>query len=321
MLLAIAFDQAHRIPVAELAPKLLLEQLGVAGDHVVGRAQDAAGRAVVLLERDHFQIGPILRQALKIGDGRAAPAVDALVVVAHRGEQAAPAWVFVADQQLEQLVLHRVGVLVLIDQHMAKAALPLGARLFVAQQQLQGQADQVVEIDRLVSRQPVLVELHHPCRDLLVGVLGDGHRGLAVQPLVLPQADGPLPLPRQLVVARAPSLAQHAHHIVGIQDRVLLLQADLDAVLAQDAHAQAVEGADRQVLGSARADQALGTLAHLLRRFVGEGDRGDLLRCQAGLQQAGDLVHDHPGLARPGASQHQARPREVVNSLQLGGVE
>ena len=79
--------------------------------------------------------------------------------------------------------------------------------------------------------------------------------------------------------------------------------------LAQDAHAERVEGADDQVLRGARPDQRLRALAHLLRRLVREGDRGDLPRRVAGLQQPRDLVRDHAGLARAGAGQHQARAR------------
>ena len=126
VLLAVAFEHAHRLAVAQRAPQLLLEQLRVAGDHVVGRAQDVAGGAVVLLQRDQLQPGKVLRQPPQVVDGGAAPAVDALVVVAHRGEQAVAAFVRVFDQRLQQLVLHRVGVLDFVDQHVVELLLPLG---------------------------------------------------------------------------------------------------------------------------------------------------------------------------------------------------
>jgi hypothetical protein len=57
VLLAVALEHAHRLAVAELAPQLLLEELRVLRDHRVGRAQDVAGAAVVLLQRDDLQRG------------------------------------------------------------------------------------------------------------------------------------------------------------------------------------------------------------------------------------------------------------------------
>ena len=321
VLFAVAFDQSNRFTGAVFAPQLFLEQFGVAGDHVVGRAQDVAGGPVVLLQRDHLQAGPVFGQSAQVGDGRAAPAVDRLVVIAHRREATGALRVRVTDQQLEQLVLHRVGVLVLVHQHMPEPCLPLGSRGLVALQQLQRQADQVVEIHRLVGRQPLFIQLHHPGRHLLVGVLGGSQRSVAVQALVLPQADGPLPLTRQLVVGGRAGVAHHAHHVVAVQNREPGLEPHGGPVFAQDAHAQAVEGADCQVFGGAPAHQALGPLAHLLRGLVGEGDRRDLLGRQPGLQQPRDLVHDHPRLARARAGQHQTRPVQVVHGLQLRGVE
>jgi hypothetical protein len=83
VLLAVALDHPHRLALAQVAPQLLREQLGVQADHLVGRAQDGAGGAVVLLQLDDLQAGEVLGQALEVLDRGAAPAVDALVVVAH----------------------------------------------------------------------------------------------------------------------------------------------------------------------------------------------------------------------------------------------
>jgi hypothetical protein len=83
----------------------------------------------------------------------------------------------------------------------------------------------------------------------------------------------------------------------------------------------AVEGADHQVLGRARAHQRLGALAHLLRGLVGEGDGGDLLRRQAACSSRAILCTMTRVLPEPGAGQHQAGAGQVVHRLQLGGVE
>jgi hypothetical protein len=316
VLLAVALHHLHRIALAKFAPQLLLEDLGVLRDHVVGRAQDGAGGAVVLLQRDDLQAGVILREALEVVDGGAAPAVDALVVVAHGRERRV-----LAHQGLEQLVLHGVGVLVLVDQQMTERVLPLLPGLAVGGQQLERQADQVVEVHGLVGVQALLVALHH---------LGGGefeivfrHSGglRGVQPLVLPQADRPLPAAGGLGVGGTAGIAQHTQHVVAVEDGEVLLQTQARAVGAQHAHAQRVEGADHQVPGRTPAHQRLGALAHLGRGLVGERDGGDLLGLQPRLQQLGDLVHDDPRLARPGPGQHQAGAAQMVHGLGLGRVE
>jgi hypothetical protein len=138
------------------------------------------------------------------------------------------------------------------------------------------QADEVVEIDRLVGREPLLVALHDARGDAIV-IVGRGAFGLcAVQALVLPQADRPLPAARERIVRAAARVLQDREHVVAVEDAELRLQSQPLALAAQDAHAQRMEGADDEVLGRARADQLLGALAHLGGGLVGEGDRGDL---------------------------------------------
>ena len=316
MFFAVRLDQRHRLAIAELAPQLLLEDLRVAGDDVVGRAQDRSGAAVVLLERNHLQLRIVDRQALQVVDRRAAPAVDALIVVAHGGEHRA-----LADQRFQQVVLDRVGVLVFVDQHIAQLVLPALAGVGLVVQQLQRQADQVIEVNRLVSRQALLVALHHDRGSALVVILGDGQRLAGVQALVLPKRDRPLPGPCLVGVDSATGIAQHAQHIVAIEDRELLFQPDQPAFLTQDAHAQAVKGRDQQVLGRTRPDQGLGALAHLLRSLVGEGDRRDASGRETRLQQMGDLLRDHPCLARTRTGNHQAGPVQMQDGFELGGVQ
>jgi hypothetical protein len=57
---------------------------------VLAALQDARGGAVVLLELDDLQVGVIDGQLAQVLDVGAAPGVDGLVVVAHRGEGGAP---------------------------------------------------------------------------------------------------------------------------------------------------------------------------------------------------------------------------------------
>ena len=229
----VALDHLDRLTFAQVAPQSLLIQLGVQRDHVVGRPQDGAGRAVVLFQRDHFELRIVLRQALEVVQRGAAPAVDGLVVVAHGGEDAA-----IAHQQLEHVVLGGVGVLVFIDQHMAQVALPLGAHVLVLGQQFHRQADQVIEVDRLVGHQALFVQAHDAGANAFVVVLGHAFCLGAAQALVLPAADGPLPAAGQGGVGGAARVADNAQHVIAVHDGELGFEAQRFAILAQQAHAQ-----------------------------------------------------------------------------------
>ena len=73
-------------------------------------------RAVVLLEPHDVRVGEVLLEVEDVADVGAAPAVDRLVVVADDHQVAVP-----AAEQLHELVLRAVGVLVLVDEHVAEA--------------------------------------------------------------------------------------------------------------------------------------------------------------------------------------------------------
>ncbi|MNS49101.1 hypothetical protein D3C72_816950 [compost metagenome] len=133
---------------AQVGPQLLVEQLGVLFNDRVGGGQNALHRAVVLFQLDELDVGVVGGQLGQVFDGGAAPGIDGLVVVAHRREHGAR-----ARQQLHQPVLAHVGVLVFVHQQIADAVLPARAHLFVAGQQQRGNADQVIEVHRLIGRQ------------------------------------------------------------------------------------------------------------------------------------------------------------------------
>ena len=140
----IATDQVDRFALAAGGPQHLVDALAVVGDQGVGGLQDRGGGAVVLLQLHHrgrgFIGGPIaeiLLEAHQNGEIRCPEAVDALVGVAdHKHRAFAPAFKFlgvlaIGDQQLDQVVLGAVGVLVFVHEHVAKAAMPVMADLFV----------------------------------------------------------------------------------------------------------------------------------------------------------------------------------------------
>jgi hypothetical protein len=132
---------ADRLAGAEIAPELLFEELRIVADERVRAAQDAHRRAVVLLELDDLDVGIVARQRGKVVDGCASPAVDRLVVVAHRRKRRA-----VPDEGPQQTVLRRIRVLVLVDQDMRAARTPARSGLRIAFEQRERAHDEVVEV-------------------------------------------------------------------------------------------------------------------------------------------------------------------------------
>ena len=317
VLFAVGVHHAHRLAFTQVAPQVLGEQLGVGADHIVGSTQNGRGGAVVLLQLDDLQGRKIHRQLAQVVQGGAAPAVDALVIIADGGE-AGNVRRF-SHQQFQHRVLRGIGVLVLVHQHMAHLRLPAVPHLGVVLQELQGQADQVVKVHALVGRQALLIVAHDNGGLALSIVAGGGQGLLGIQAGALPAADGPLPLASGVGVHRATGVFQDAGDVIGVQNREGRLEAQRCAVLAQHAHAQRMEGADQHVLGRL-ANQALGALAHLGGGLVGKGNGGNALGRHASLDQARNLVRDHPRLAGPSAGQHQAGAVQIVHSILLGQV-
>ena len=91
-----------------------------------------------------------------VPDVGAAERVDGLVGVADR--EHVPV---LRRQELQQAVLGVVRVLVLVDEDVTERRLPALERLRKALENLHGQHEHVVEVDRVRGEQPPLVELVH----------------------------------------------------------------------------------------------------------------------------------------------------------------
>src|SRR4029077_6927353 len=99
-------------------PQRLAEPAAIMRDDPSGGGEDLRGRAVVLLESDDQRAGEIALEFEDVADLGAAPAVDRLVVIADAAQI-----LVLLRQQPQPQILRDVGVLVLIDQEIAKTAL------------------------------------------------------------------------------------------------------------------------------------------------------------------------------------------------------
>ena len=215
-----------------------------------------------------------------------------------------------------------VGVLVLVDHHVAEGLLPVAPRLGHPLQQQHGLHDQVVEVHRVGLRQPPLVEvvdrghrLLEEAADLLLVELGVSSRSLAreMAPCTARGTNrlGSLPSSSMQLL--------HQPHLVGlVVDREVRAVPDQLGVAAQHAAAGGVERHHPHAGGDAAAHQLLHALLHLGRGAVGEGDREHLGgRGQLLVDQVRDAVREHPRLAGAGAGHHQQRALRAEHRLAL----
>ncbi len=229
-----------------------------------------------------------------------------------------------AREEVGQPVLRVVGVLVLVDEHVAEGALVVLQAVRVALEELDGLHEQVVEVHGVHRGVALLVELVH------VG----GHLG--VPPALFAEPGGP----QQLVLGVA-DLAADGLRRVALGVYVELLHAALDeppavvlvvdgeralvahalGLAAQHARAHAVEGADPHSARH-RPHEALDALLHLAGGLVGEGDGHHLVRaCVLHLEQPGHPMREYARLAGAGAGKDEQRALDVRDRLALLRVQ
>ena len=75
-------------------------------------------------------------------------------------------------------------------------------------------------------------------------------------------------------------------------------QADAIRTGAEEAQRPAVEGADKAAAQRLSAEQLFDPLAHLLCRFVGEGESNDLMGMVNFCQESQETTGEQPGLTR-----------------------
>jgi len=141
-------------------------------------------------------------------------AIDRLIGVAHNTDVARS-----IRQQQDKLVLHRVRVLVLVDQDVFEAALPGFEHIRVRLEQLHRDAEQVVEVHCTRSLEAALVFLEHLTDAALVRVVGAVEILGDRQALVLGCTDRAVHRSRRIALGVDVEIAQHIAgepHRVGV---------------------------------------------------------------------------------------------------------
>ncbi len=242
-MLVVAVDHTHVIAALATRPELLVLSLRVVGDQPRRSREDRPARTVVLLQTNHGRVWVVGFELQYVPYVRPAPSVDALIRVAGDTN------VLVIDcDAVGQNVLGVVGVLILIDQDVLVTPPQRLANVRPIAKKKRRSHQKVVEIQRVVVIERLLVEaigLRDPPAEMVIAhfhsvLVGSLH-------LVLGVGD-------QRVKASRPEYVggqleplydglEDTELIVAIIDRVVLGEIGLSGELAQQPRAEGVEGA------------------------------------------------------------------------------
>ena len=250
----------------------------------------------------------------------ATPTVDRLVRVADDAQIAVA-----ARQQVDELVLHPVGVLILVHEHVLPATLVVLEDAREALEELHGLQQDVAEVEGIDVDQDLLVGGVEFRVEFVVHVTCVAGRLRRQHPGVLPLVDAPAQTARivDLGIEAVPPqrLLRNGETVRFVVDDEAAAALEVPDVAPQDADAHGVEGSDRQ-LARIRSEQLHHALAHLAGRLVGERDGEDALgRDAADGDQIGDATRQHPRLAAARSGQHEQRPLGALDSELLLGIE
>ncbi len=258
---------------------------------------------VVLLETDLDRAGKRLLEAEDVPHLGPAPAVDALVVVAHRADVAT-----LGCELAHELELRTVGVLELVDQEVPEPPDVAAQHLGVLAEQPQREQEQVVEVHRSLRLQRALVEREHLGRGELGVARGVALRRWRPACVLRPTDAGQEPARVEVALPVDRPLAERSLDqgdlIRHVGDGELARQAEPVCVPAEDLGPEGVEGADGERL-CALPHQAHHPLLHLGGGLVGEGHGEDGAGGDALVEEPGDAVRDDPRLPASCPGEHQ----------------
>ena len=310
---------AHRLPLGTAGPHVLGVAAAVALDEGVRLLHDGPGGAVVGLHQQHLPLRvdlPELHQ--RLGPGRP-EAVDALILVPHHEQVAAP-----GSQQAEDGVLDFGGILGLVHTEVGVFALEVGQDVGVPAENPQGKDHLVVVVHAAVALQilPVTeidggeihpVHLNGP--HLLIpqhAVLAAGDAGAHLLHLLLPRPLGPV------------GLHQPAHQ--GVQLPLIGPQSERlrplgPGVVGDDGLADAVDGAEGQRAGVRLPKEGGKAPLHVPGGgySVGDGEDAPRLHPQA-VDEIAQPGHQGGGLAAARHRQQQGGPLGPEDGRLLLGI-
>ena len=141
--------ELDRLASVAVGPEFLALSALVVADHGICCVEDLSCAAIVLLKPDHTAVFVFIFERKNVFNRCAAEFVNALVVVADNADIAVAA----GDKRGEQ-VLQMVRVLILVNENILEAALPIKARLFIFTQQLDREEQEIVKVHCASGKHP-----------------------------------------------------------------------------------------------------------------------------------------------------------------------
>ena len=185
---------------------------------------------------------------------------------------------------------------------------------------------QIVEVECVGCFQALLQLLIHARRDLRAGVARGAFREFARshkfvfrrRNAIANVIDRPA---LRIQIELAVDIFHEALRIVIVVDGEALVETELLAIDAQNAHAHAMESRHPHAT-RARAHEPAQTLAHLGGRLVGERDSQNLPGLHAIVgEHMRDAIREHARFARTGTRKHEQRALGAQHGLALRGVQ
>ena len=304
---------AHRFARPLVGAQVFAQAAAVVADQRIGRVQNVAVAAVVLLQLDLVLHRKFAHKVGHIAHACAAKRINALVIIAdrqHRSTRARAAAigpVLLARQHLDPGVLQFVGVLKLVDQDVTKAPLVMLADGRVVAQHFITAQHQLAKVHHAFALALLFIELVK--LSLTAGIAVAHWHILRAHALFFAVRNKPTQLlGREAVFVHRQLLAQAldgAELVLRVQNLKGLRQGGGFEMRPQKAVAQAVERANPH---ATHRNRQHGRQAgdHLFGSFVGKSDRQNAAGVDmALLQEPGDTSRQHPGFSRTRPSQDQ----------------
>ena len=307
-------DDMDRIAALDRAPEVFRAAAGVVFDETVRGGEDLVGAAVILLEPDDLGIGKMFFELEDVRDLRAAPPVDALVVISHHANIGR----FARGQEAHQIELKAVRILELIHEHLGKPRAPFFADGWVVVQEFHRLHEEVVEIHGVQSVEfAVVAGIDRADHGLVIlrrgpaiilGFADEVFREAGVELFVL----------RRHAVD---DLFDEPELVALVENREIVFVSELVGIGPENPHAEGVEGRGRDIGRLLLGEHSGDSLLHLAGGLVGERDGENFRGWRPGGDQPSDARNDRAGFSRSRAGEDQQGAGLVGGGALLLGVE
>ena len=300
-----------------LCPECFCLTLRIILNHLIGRIQNILSRTVILLQTDHLCVREHSLKAQDILDIRASEFVDGLIIISHHTEV-----LIFGCQKTHELKLGQIGVLIFVHHDIAESLLIRVQDIRIALKQFHCLHNQIIKIQCIVLAKLCLVffvDLDHRlfliiCPVIQLKLFRSDHLILRMGNLC---HQGAFLINFRIDIQPFADILDDRLLVICVVYSKTIVESQAVDVTPQNPHTGGVKCGHPDAL-RAKAHNFVHTLSHLLRRFVGEGDRHNIPGVHPFLlNQVSNSVRQNPGFSGTRSCQNQQRPFCVADCLFL----